>query len=182
MKPQNKPSDNNNQPINEQIRFPKLQLINNEGVNIGVITRDEALKMARASDLDLVLVADRGQEGVPVAKIMDFGKLLYAKKKKQAEAKKHQKTIQVKEIKMRPKIGEHDYQTKLKQGAQFLKDGKHVKITLLFRGREAAASQERGKQMFDKITETFAQEGLDNVILDKEIKTGSFWSRIYLIK
>jgi translation initiation factor IF-3 len=168
--------------INEQIRAPKVQVITFEGGNAGVISRDEALRMARAAELDLVMVSDTGQEGVPVVKIMDFGKLLYAKKKKQAEAKKHQKTIQVKEIKMRPKIGEHDYLTKLKQAVGFLKDGKHVKITLMFRGREAATSKERGAELFERIDQTFAHEGLANLAHEKDMKSSSMWSRIYFVK
>jgi translation initiation factor IF-3 len=181
LKQQNNRSESN-QLVNEQIRYPKIKLISNDGQNMGIMTRDEALRMARSAELDLVLVADKSAEGVPIAKIMDFGKLIYAKKKKQAEAKKHQKTVQVKEIKMRPKIGEHDYQTKLKQAIQFLRDGKYVKITLVFRGREAAASQERGSQMFEKIGQAFEEEGLGMVIIDKEAKTNSLWSRIYFVK
>ena len=87
---------------------------------------------------------------------MDFGKALYAKKKQQAEAKKSQKVIQVKEIKLRPKIGEHDYQTKINQAIDFLKDGKHLKVTLMFKGREAAMREERGEELFRKIDESFA--------------------------
>lgn len=172
----------NDQLINDQIRVPKVQVITHDGTNLGVVTRDEALKIARAADLDLVMMSDTGQMGVPVVKIMDFGKLLYAKKKKQAEAKKHQKTIQVKEIKMRTKIGEHDYLTKLKQAVQFLKDGKHVKITLMFRGREVASIHERGAEMFAKVNQTFAAEGLENIAQEKDMKSATIWSRIYFIK
>lgn len=168
--------------VNEAIRVAHVQVINEEGVNVGVITREEALQLARRADLDLVVVSDTGSEGVPVAKIMDFGKLLYAKKKKQAEAKKHQKTIQIKEIKMRPKIGEHDYVTKLNQATQFLKEGKHLKITLMFKGRETSSSSERGAEMFAKIDQTFKQEGLDSIVYEKESKSASIWSRIYCLK
>ena len=138
--------------------------------------------MAEEVGLDLVLIADQGSQGVPVAKIMDFGKALYAKKKKQAEAKKHQKTIQIKEIKMRPKIGEHDYQTKVNQAIQFLKDGKWLKVTLTFKGREAAVQQERGQEIFDKIDQAFKDAGLNNVAQDKEMRLGSLWSRMYFLK
>jgi translation initiation factor IF-3 len=170
-----------NQPVNEQIRYPRVQVITHEGNNVGIVTREEALKLARAAGLDLVLVSDTGKENVPVTKIMDFGKLLYAKKKKMAEAKKHQKTVQIKEIKMRTKIGEHDFLTKMKQAVQFLKEGKHVKVTLVFRGREAALSQESGVQMFQKIDQVFEQEGL-SVMRDKETKSNGFWSIIYIAK
>ncbi len=169
--------------INEKIRFDRVHLISHEGVNLGVVTREEALKTARIAQLDLVLIAERGGEGYPVVKVMDFGKVMYAKKKQQAEAKKHQKIIQIKEIKIRPKISEHDYQTKINQGIQFLKEGKKLKITLLFRGREAATKEERGAFLFDKITHTFEEAGIaKNIIQEKDIQTPQFWSRIYLLK
>ena len=116
----------------------------------GILSRDEALKLARQADLDLVLLSEKGGEGQPVVKIMDFGKALYAKKKQLAEAKKHQKVIEVKELKLRPKIGEHDYQTKMNQAIQFLKEGKHLKVTLMFKGREAAMRDEKEKSFLQK--------------------------------
>ena len=130
--------------INQQIRAESVQLITQEGENIGTITRSQALRQAEEAGLDLVLIAQTGKEGIPVVKIMDFGKVLYEKKKKTIEAKKHQTVIQVKEIKMSPKIGEHDYQTKIKQAVQFLTSGKRVKITLSFRGREMTTKDVRG--------------------------------------
>src|ERR1700744_3143797 len=136
--------EKNTQLINENIRVSRLQLITHDGQNVGVVSREEALRLAHVAGLDLVLIAEAGAEGVAVAKIMDFGKAIYAKKKKQAEAKKHQKVIQVKELKLRPKIGEHDFITKMNQAIQFLKEGKHLKITLQFRGREITTSEERG--------------------------------------
>jgi translation initiation factor IF-3 len=172
---------NSNQPINEQIRFPRLQLIDHEGTNIGVISRHEALQMARDAGLDLVLISDQGAEGAPVVKIMDFGKALYAKKKKMSESKKHQKLVQVKEIKIRPKIGEHDYQTKMNQAIQFLKDGKKVKVTLMFRGREMMMQQERGNELFAKVDQSFSTTGL-NILHEKESRMGYMWSRIYFVK
>lgn len=169
--------------INEQIRAPMLQLIDHDGVNVGVITRGQALKMAEEVGLDLVLLADSGKEGVPVVKIMDLGKALYEKKKKQAAAKKHQKVIQVKEIKIRPKIGEHDYQTKMKQAVQFLKEGKKLKITLFFKGRENVLKDERGNEIFDKIQKSFDEFGLaKNIVQEKDSKLGQYWSRIYVLK
>ena len=122
------------------------------------------------------------REGVPVVKIMDFGKALYAKKKKQAEAKKSQKVIQVKEIKIRPKIGEHDYQTKMNQAIQFLKDGKRLKVTLMFKGREIVLQQERGKELFDKVDKSFQDAGLAHVVQEKDSRMGQLWSRIYYLK
>lgn len=169
-------------PINDQIRAPRVQVIMADGENVGVISRDQALRMAQESDLDLVMVAEHGSEGVPVTKIIDYGKVLYAKKKKQAEAKKHQKVIQIKEIKMRPKIGEHDFQTKIKHAAQFLKDGKHLKITLMFRGREMATIRERGQELFDKVQQSLTEYDLNNLLVEKESRAGMNWSRIYILK
>lgn len=168
-------------PYNEYIKAPQLQVITQTGENVGVISRDKALKIARDAGLDLVMVAERGSAGVPVAKISDYGKILYAKKKKLAEAKKHQKVVQVKELRLRPKIGEHDFMTKIKQAAQFLKEGKHLKITLVFRGREMANMRERGAEMFDKIMQTMHDFGAP-VAQEKESRLGSHWSRIFTIK
>lgn len=171
-----------NQLINERIRFDKMQVITQDGVNLGIVTRDEALRAARAAELDLVLLAESGSEGVPLAKIMDFGKALYAKKKQQAEAKKSQKVIQVKEVKMRPKIGEHDFMVKVHQAIDFLKDGKHVKFTLAFKGREAAMREERGEEIFKKIDQCFEEAGLTKITAEKDAKAGQLWSRVYFLK
>jgi translation initiation factor IF-3 len=171
-----------NLPINEFIKATQMQVISADGQNYGILTKEQALKMAKDNGLDLVLVSDTGQEGVPVAKIVDYGKVLYAKKKKQSEAKKHQKIIQLKEVKLRPKIGEHDYETKIKQAAQFLIDGKHVKFTLVFRGREVMQLKDRGAEMFDKILVSLQNHGVANIIVDKEAKAGSQWSKIFIAK
>ena len=168
--------------VNEKILFDKMQVISYDGKNLGVLSKKEALKLALDAGLDLVLMADQGGEGYPVAKILDFGKALYAKKKQIADAKKHQKIIQVKEIKLRPKIGEHDYQTKINQAAQFLKDLKHVKITLMFKGREAVGLNERGLEFFDKINNSFEQLGLNKMVQEKDAKTSNSWSRVYYLK
>ncbi len=168
--------------INERIKFDTMQVISFEGENLGVLSRDEALKLARQADLDLVVLAERGGEGAPLAKIMDFGKSLYTKKKQQAEAKKSQKVIQVKEIKMRPKIGQHDYTTKINKAIEFLKDGKHVKFTLMFKGREAVMRDERGTEIFKKIDESFEAAGLAKIAAEKDSKSGQLWARIYFLK
>lgn len=170
------------QPINDKIRFDRMQVISQDGSNLGILSRSEALNMARAANLDLVLLAAAGGDGMPVTKIMDFGKALYAKKKQAAEAKKSQKVIQVKEIKFRPKIGEHDFVTKMNQAIDFLKEGKHVKVTLMFRGREIAMKEERGQELFDKIAESFEQAGLTKIFAEKDAKAGQLWSRIYYLK
>lgn len=168
--------------INEKIRFDKMQVISHDGKNLGVVSRDEALRLARQAELDLVLLAEQGGDGFPVAKIMDFGKALYAKKKQQAEAKKSQKVIQVKEIKLRPKIAENDYLTKINQAIDFLKEGKHVKFTLMFKGREAVMRDERGTEIFKKIDTSFEDAGLTKLVAEKDSKTPQMWSRVYYAK
>lgn len=169
--------------MNERIRAERVQLITHEGHNVGVVSRFEALRMAQEVGLDLVLIADVGNDDVPVVKIMDLGKALYEKKKKQTEAKKHQKVIQVKEIKLSPKIGEHDYLTKIKQMIQFLEDGKRVKITLFFRGRENALRDEHGSSLFNRINITLEEHGLlKDVVQEQDAKLGRFWSKIYYLK
>lgn len=168
---------------NKKILFDKLQLISAEGQNIGVVTRDEALQQASAAGLDLVIIAEQGGFGVPVAKIMDFAKATYAKKKQMAEAKKKQQVIKIKEIKLRPKIAEHDYQTKMNQAVQFLKEGKRIKVTLMFKGREAVMRDERGTEIFNKIYATFEDAGLvKNLVQEKDMKTSQLWSRVYYLK
>lgn len=177
----NKTKDNT-LPINEQIRAAQLQVITETGENKGLMSRDQALSLAREIGLDLVMVAEQGKDGNPVAKIIDYGKVLYAKKKKISESKKHQKLVQIKEIKLRPKIGEHDYMTKIKQAVQFLKAGKFVKVTLVFRGREMATIRQRGLEMFDKVRATLESHGITNLIEEKESKAGPQWSKVYAVK
>ncbi|MFA6065959.1 MAG: translation initiation factor IF-3 [Candidatus Babeliaceae bacterium] len=169
--------------INEKIRHEEMQLITHEGKNLGVVSREDALRFARTVGLDLAIIAEQGADGVPVAKIMDFGKVLYAKKKQQAEAKKRQQVIQIKELKLRPKIAEHDYQTKMNQAIQFLKEGKRVKVTLMFKGREAAMKDERGSELFNKIQQTFDDQALSkNLVQEKDAKSPQLWSRVYYLK
>lgn len=169
--------------VNEKIIAPRVQLILNDGSNVGVVPKMEALQQAADVDLDLVTIAERGGEGVPVVKVMDLGKALYEKKKKAVEAKKHQKVIQVKEIKIRPKIGVNDFQTKMKHAFQFLKDGKRVKVTLWFRGRENAMKEEHGARLFGMVEEAFENEGLTkDLVSERDTKMGPTWSRIYYLK
>lgn len=169
--------------VNERITAPRVQLILNDGTNMGVVPRMEAEDHAAQANLDLVMIAERGGEGVPVVKIMDLGKEQYEKKKKAAEAKKHQKVIQVKEIKIRPKIGVGDFTTKMKQALQFLNDGKRVKVTLWFRGRENAMKDEHSARLFGMVEQAFADEGLaKDLITEKDTKMGQTWSRIYYLK
>ena len=169
--------------INERIRAPHMQVIASDGENVGVLARTDALRMAENENLDLVLLSEGGSDGVPVVKVMDFGKALYEKKKKLTKAKKHQKVIQVKEIKMRPKISGHDFLTKIKHAVEFLRDGKRVKITLSFRGRENILKMERGAEIFGKIDKTLEDMGLaGSVACEGESSMGQLWSRIYYLK
>jgi translation initiation factor IF-3 len=169
--------------VNDRIRATKLQVITHTGENLGVIPKADALRIAQEANLDLVLIAESGGLGEPVAKIMDFGKNLYEKKKKQQQQKKNQKEIQIKEVKMRPKIGEHDYETKINQAIKFLGEGKRLKITLTFRGRERATKRERGQMLFDKITATLsARDLLDSLIIENGSTEGAFWSKFYMLK
>ena len=168
--------------INQQIRAEYVQLITQDGENIGSVSRNQALRQAEEAGLDLVLIA-QGKDGVPVVKIMDFGKVLYEKKKKSFEAKNHQKVTEIKEIKMSPKIGEHDYQTKIRQAIQFLTSGKRVKITLSFRGREVTTKDTRGAELFAKIEKSFEEhDWANNLMQEQDSKMGKMWSRIYYLK
>lgn len=122
--------------INERIRVPKVRLIDVDGEQIGIVEIKEAQEAAREAGLDLVEVAPQARP--PVCRIMDFGKYLYQQKKKAQEAKKHQRTTQVKEVKFRPQIEDHDYAVKMRRALEFLADGDKVKATVQFRGREMA--------------------------------------------
>jgi translation initiation factor IF-3 len=120
--------------INERIRFPKIRVIDSDGGQLGVITPQEAIRVAEEQELDLVLVSDKADP--PVCRIMDYGKYKFEQEKKAREAKKKQHTADVKEVKMRYKIEEHDYQVRVSQAKRFLDAGDKVKATITFRGRE----------------------------------------------
>ena len=122
--------------INDRIRVPQVRVIDADGSQVGVITRDEALEKARMRDLDLVEVSPNAHP--PVCKIMDYGKYKYEQSKREKDSKKKQHVIQVKEIRLRPRIDKHDFEFKLKNAIKFLDEGNKVKVTLLFRGREMA--------------------------------------------
>jgi translation initiation factor IF-3 len=121
--------------INERIRVPEIRVIDGDGNHVGTMPTEEALKMSREEGLDLVEVSP--DTSPPVCKIMDYGKYKYQLSKKVHDAKKHQRVIHVKEVKMRPGTEEHDYQFKLKNIQKFLTSGDKVKLTLIFKGREA---------------------------------------------
>lgn len=120
--------------INERIRFPKIRVIDTDGSQLGILTPQEALQLAEEKELDLVLLSDKADP--PVCRIMDYGKYKFEQEKKAREARKKQHTADVKEVKMRYKIEEHDYNVRVKQAERFLKDGDKVKATVMFRGRE----------------------------------------------
>ena len=168
--------------INERIRFDRMQVISHDGQNLGVMSRNEALDLAHRANLDLVVLAEKGGDGFPVTKIMDYGKAQYAKKKQAAEAKKHQKTIQVKEVKFRPKIGIHDFTTKINRAIEFITAGKHVKMTLQFRGREIGMKDTLGNELFRKIEEALEAAEIPKLFAEKDSRSHNMWSRVYYIK
>ncbi|MBB3612102.1 translation initiation factor IF-3 [Rhizobium sp. BK602] len=135
---------------NREIRIPKVQLIAADGANMGIVATDQALRMAEEAGLDLVEISPNAEP--PVCKILDLGKLKYANQKKAAEARKKQKIVEVKEIKMRPNIDTHDYEVKMKAIGRFFEEGDKVKVTLKFRGREMA-HQELGMKLLQQVKE-----------------------------
>ena len=134
--------------INEEIRVPKVQLIDQTGHNLGPVDIQTALDKAQEAGLDLVEIAPNSSP--PVCKILDYGKYKYQAQKKAAEARKRQKIVEVKEIKLRPMIDDHDYDVKMRAMQRFFEEGDKVKITLRYRGREMA-HQEIGTKLLDKV-------------------------------
>lgn len=120
--------------INERIRFPKIRAIDTDGTQLGIISPQEGLRIAEEKGVDLVLVSDKADP--PVCRIMNYGKYKFEQEKKAREARKKQHTADVKEVKMRYKIEEHDYQVRVNHAERFLKSGDKVKATITFRGRE----------------------------------------------
>ncbi|ODT74884.1 MAG: translation initiation factor IF-3 [Pelagibacterium sp. SCN 64-44] len=135
---------------NEDITSPDVQLIDAEGENRGIVRTREALAEAQEQGLDLVLISPNANP--PVAKMLDLGRFKYAAQKKAAEARKKQKVIEVKEVQLRPNVGTHDYETKMKAVHRFLEEGDRVKVTMRFRGREMA-HQDLGMQLLLKVRE-----------------------------
>ena len=120
--------------INERISYSDLRVVDSDGTQLGVISRDEALEVAKDRELDLVLVSEKATP--PVCRIMNYGKFKFEQEKKAKEAKKKSHQTEVKEVKMRYKIDQHDYQVRISQATRFLKAGDKVKCTVIFRGRE----------------------------------------------
>jgi translation initiation factor IF-3 len=142
--------------INDAIRVPRVRLIDEDGTQIGIKQTDEAREYAYAKNLDLVEVA--AQSDPPVARVMDYGKYRYEQEQKAKLAKKHQLQIQVKEIKLRPKIGIHDYNTKKGHVVRFLNQRAKVKVTIMFRGRETT-HPERGRDLLMRLAEDVKEIG-----------------------
>ena len=139
---------------NDDIRVREVQLIDHTGANRGTVPTHEAIALARDNGLDLVEISPNNNP--PVAKIMDYGKYRFQEQKKAAEARKKQKTVEVKEIKLRPGIDKHDYEVKLRAMQRFFEEGDKVKVTLRFRGREMA-HQELGTKLLDRVKEDVAK-------------------------
>ena len=142
--------------VNEQVICTEIRLIGAEGENVGLITPENALDMATEVGLDLVEISPNAEP--PVCKIMDFGKYKYEQQKKESEARKKQKTIEVKEIKFRPNTDTHDYEVKMRSVTKFLDNGDKVKITMRFRGREMA-HQDLGRQLLERVSEDTKEIG-----------------------
>jgi translation initiation factor IF-3 len=134
--------------VNDEIRIPQVQLVDDQGENHGIVDIEEARHMAQEAGLDLVEISPNSQP--PVVKILDYGKYKFQAQKKAAEARKKQKTVEVKEIKMRPSIDTHDYDVKMRAARRFLEEGDKVKMTLRFRGREMA-HQELGLRLLWRV-------------------------------
>ena len=143
--------------INEFIKVPEVRLIGPDGQQVGIMPIKEALAMAAEAHLDLVEVAP--QAAPPVCRVMDYGKFKYQQSKKQQEARRRQTIIQVKEVKVRPKIEEHDLAFKLRNTRRFLGDSDKVKISVIFRGREIAHT-DRGFRILAQMAEALADIGV----------------------
>ena len=149
--------------INEEITDKEIRLIGNEGEQLGIMSAEEALRIATERDLDLVKIAPGSNP--PVCKIMDYGKFRFEQTKKEKDAKKNQRVIEIKEIRMSPGIGDNDFNTKLKNGQKFLNDGNRVKVSVRFRGREMAHTD-----IGEVLLRNFAEKCADIANLDKAPK------------
>ena len=149
--------------INEEITDKELRVISDEGEQLGIMSAEEALKIAEERELDLVKISPQAKP--PVCKIMDYGKFRFEQSKREKEAKKNQHVMEVKEIRMSPSIGDNDLNTKLKSAVKFLSDGDRVKVSIRFRGREMAHTN-----IGEIILRDFAEKCAEVANLDKEPK------------
>jgi translation initiation factor IF-3 len=152
-----RPPERDSTRINDRIRVPEVRLIDDEGNQVGVMKTADALKFAQERELDLVEVAPEARP--PVCRVLDYSKYKYEQAQKQKQARKHQQQITVREIKFRPKIAQHDYDTKKQHVERFLRHKDKVKITIMFRGREVT-HPERGTAILDRLAEELAELGV----------------------
>lgn len=149
--------------INEQIRAREVRVVSDTNEQLGIMSLSDAIALAQDKDLDLVEVAPNGHP--PVCRIMNYGKYRYEQQKREKEAKKKQKVFQIKEVKLRPNIEDHDFYVKLKNAQRFLKDGNKVKVTIMFRGREMS-HPELGRNVLERV----AKELADTIVREKPPK------------
>ena len=142
--------------VNDRIRASEIRLIGADGENAGVVSPERAMEMADEAGLDLVEISPNANP--PVCKIMDFGKYKYEQQKRESEARKKQKIIEVKEVKFRPNTDTHDYDVKMRNVFKFLENGDKVKISLRFRGREMA-HQDLGRNLLERVAEDTKEVG-----------------------
>jgi translation initiation factor IF-3 len=152
-----RPPERDTTRINERIRVPEVRLIDDEGSQIGVMKTPDALAFAQERELDLVEVAPEARP--PVARVLDYSKYKYEQAQKQKQARKHQQQITIREIKFRPKIAQHDYDTKKHHVERFLRNKDKVKVTIMFRGREVT-HPERGTAILDRLAEELSELGV----------------------
>ncbi|MDR1522540.1 MAG: translation initiation factor IF-3 [Endomicrobium sp.] len=157
--------------MNQFIRVPEVRLIDSDGTMLGIVKTVEALSKAQSLDLDLVEISP--QASPPVCKIVNFSKFKYDMEKKDKEAKKRQKISQIKEVRIRPHIGEHDLEVKIKHARSFVEDGNKVQITAMFSGREMQ-HKDLGIKVMNKIKESLSD------IAEAEGRTSSMGTRIFL--
>nr|WP_316014007.1 translation initiation factor IF-3 [Roseobacter sp. HKCCA0434] len=158
-RPHNAPPTRDTGPrVNDRIRAPEIRLIGADGEQVGVVSPRRGIEMAEEAGLDLVEISPNASP--PVCKIMDFGKFKYEQQKRESEARKKQKTIEVKEVKFRPNTDTHDYDVKMRNVVKFLEGGDKVKVTLRFRGREMA-HQDLGRNLLERVAADI--EGLGKV-------------------
>ncbi|MGS4915308.1 translation initiation factor IF-3 [Mameliella alba] len=156
-RPHNAPPTRDTGPrVNDRIRAPEIRLIGAEGENVGVVTPARAMDLAEQAGLDLVEISPNATP--PVCKIMDYGKFKYEQQKRESEARKKQKIIEVKEVKFRPNTDTHDYEVKMRNVFKFLENGDKVKVTLRFRGREMA-HQNLGRELLERVAEDVKEIG-----------------------
>ena len=152
-----RPPERDSTRINERIRVPEVRLIDENGEQVGIVPTNEALERARERDLDLVEVAPNSKP--PVCRILDYSKYKYEQEQKAKAARKHQQQVNVREIKLRPKIAQHDYETKRGHVERFLKQNDKVKVTIMFRGREQS-HPERGRMLLDRLLQDVSEIGV----------------------